>query len=220
MTGFSITPVGPFPTQNDDGFPQFLQWQDEGINLGGPDAEIINIVGDAITATRGTGEESNVVTLEVNGTSLSLQFQINGMDLGGPDATTLNFTGDLVVSRTDNTIEVSYTPPAFEWRDAPGDTVIELADNNNGISMSGTSGSQSVLINADTGDQSIDLPDGAAILVYQEGTAGVFFQTVSGVLLQYRSALLAESAGQFATMTLIKRRANEWILCGDLLAVA
>ncbi len=220
MPGFSVSPVGPFPTSTDDGFPNFLQWQDEGVNLGGPDAEVVNIVGDAITATRGTGENVKVVTLTVDGVSLSLQFQVNGTDLGGPDATTLNFSGDLVVERVDNTIEVSYAPPAFEWRDAPGDTAIDLADNNNGVSCSGTSGAQVVLAPGDTGDALIDLPDGAAILVYQEGTADVVVQTVSGSLLRVRDALTTTLAGQFATATLLKRRSNpaEWILCGDLAA--
>jgi hypothetical protein len=216
---FSVTPVGPFPTSTDDGFPQFLQWQDEGVNLGGPDIETVNIVGDGLTATRGTGETEKVLTIEGFGVSLSLQFQNNGEDLGAADATTVNVTGDLTIERTDNTITIGHEPTVFSWRDAPGDTLVELADNNNGISCSASSGTQVVLIAGDTGDQSIDLPEGAAVLVYQEGAGGVEVQTVSGVILNVRDALTTTLAGQFATATLIKRRANEWILCGDLALV-
>jgi hypothetical protein len=218
---FSVTPVGPFPTSTDDGFPQFLQWQDEGIDLGGPDAEVINFVGDAVTATRGTGENEKTVTVTIDGVSLSLQFQNNGDDLGAPDATIINVTGDLTIERTDDTITIGhepFVPAAFTWRDAPGDTLIELTDNNNGVSCSGTSGTQIVLIAGDTGDELIDLPDGAAVLVYQEGAGGVEVQVVSGVTLDVRAGLLTSAAGQFATLTLLKRRANGWILCGDLAA--
>lgn len=214
---FSITPVGPFPPSNDEGFPQFIQFQEEGENLGGPDADTVNFVGEGVTATRGTGEDANIITVEVNQVPASnLQFQDNGVDLGAPDATTLNVTGDLTIERTDDTITIGHAP--FTWRDEPGDTFVVLSDNNMGISMSGTSGAQTVTLLADTGDDTIDLPDGAAVLVYAEGTATVQFIPQSGVLLRYRDALLAEGAGQFATMTLLKRRANEWILCGDLAA--
>lgn len=214
MPGFSVTPVGPFPTATDDGFPQFLQWQDEGENLGGPDAETINFVGDGVSATRGTGETEKVVTVEIRSTPLSLQFQDHGLDLGADDATTVDIEGLLTAERTDNTITISM--PRLTWRDTPGDAVLLIDDSENGLSMSGTSGAQVVMIAGDTGDSTVDFPIGGATLVYQEGTADVVVQPVSGVLLRVRSALTTTLAGQFATATIIKRAANEYILCGDL----
>jgi len=65
MTGFSVSPVGAFPPAEDDGFPRFIQFQCEGVNLGGPDADTVNFVG-LIVATRGdsgVGENTVTVTL-------------------------------------------------------------------------------------------------------------------------------------------------------------
>jgi hypothetical protein len=61
MPTFSIAPVGPFPPATDEGFPQFIQFQGDGVNLGGPDADTVNFT-DGISATRGVGENANVVT--------------------------------------------------------------------------------------------------------------------------------------------------------------
>jgi len=63
MTGFSVTPVGSFPPAEDEGFPRFIQFQYEGVNLGGPDADTVNFVG-LIVATRGdSGVDENTVTV-------------------------------------------------------------------------------------------------------------------------------------------------------------
>ncbi len=213
---FSITPVGPFPPSNDEGFPQFIQWRDEGVDLGGPDADTVDFTGEGVTATRGTGETANVITVEILAPpSLSLQFQDHGADLGLPDATTVNIEGELHATRDGDTITIN---AQLVWRDVPGDTEIDFGDAGNGLSMSGTSGEQIVTVPGDTGDPEIDLPEGTAILIYQEGSASVSVVPVSGVLINVRSPLDALLAGQFATATLLKRRANEWILCGDLSA--
>lgn len=176
--GFGITPVavGPFPGPTDTGFPQFLQWQSGGTDLGGPDVDTVNVVG-SVTATRGTGENENVVTLQ-------------GADV----------------------------PPNAAWIDAPGDYVISIANRNGCIATTGTTGTQTIFVPTDTGDELIDLPDAAAILVYQEGAAGVNILAVAPgtVTINLREVFSASSAGQFATLTLIKRGANNWVLCGDL----
>lgn len=62
MANFSISPVGPFTPDTDEGFPQFLQWQADGLNLGGPDAGTVNIA-DGLIATRGEGENADVITI-------------------------------------------------------------------------------------------------------------------------------------------------------------
>lgn len=62
MSGFGITPTGSGVPATDQGFPNFIQWQSNGMNLGGPDADTVNI-GAGITVTRGVGEQENVITL-------------------------------------------------------------------------------------------------------------------------------------------------------------
>jgi hypothetical protein len=66
MTAFSVSPAGntPFPAQTDEGFPQFIQFQSNGTDLGGPDADTLDF-GPGLTATRGVGENANIVSVEV-----------------------------------------------------------------------------------------------------------------------------------------------------------
>jgi len=66
MSAFSISPLTNVPPPQADEFPNFIQWQEDGVNLGGPDADTINC-SSGITATRGVGENSNVVTLTAAG---------------------------------------------------------------------------------------------------------------------------------------------------------
>jgi hypothetical protein len=49
-----------------DGLIQFLQWQDEGSNLGDNAARVVNFVANPLAwqATRGVGEHANVITLK------------------------------------------------------------------------------------------------------------------------------------------------------------
>lgn len=61
MSAFSVTPVSNIPPPNAEEFPNFIQFQQDGENLGGPDADTLNFVG--LKATRGVGENSNVVTV-------------------------------------------------------------------------------------------------------------------------------------------------------------
>lgn len=79
---FSLTPVSGFPPQTPDEFPNFIQFQEDGLNLGLPDADTLNVTGNA-SLTRGTGENSNVVTLNVASTSTG------GAGGGGSDTPTL-----------------------------------------------------------------------------------------------------------------------------------
>lgn len=50
-------------------FPDFLQFQKDGQNLGGPDVTTVNFTGAGVQATRGTGENAGVLTVQVAGGS-------------------------------------------------------------------------------------------------------------------------------------------------------
>lgn len=166
MPGFSVTPVGPFPPVNAEDFPDFMQWQVDGVDVGGRDVSTVNLTG-GVSASIGTGENSDVLTIVIS---------------------------DSVVT----------------WREAAGDTTLLDTDAGNGIATTGTSGSQNVVI---TGD---DLEVGQMVLLYQDGPAGVNVTVASGLNLRVRDGLLAESAGQYATLTIIRRSTTDYILCGDL----
>lgn len=168
---FGITPVssGVPPTQ--DTFPDFIQFQANGTNLGAADADTVNFVGGSVT--RGTGENSGVVTVDMSG---------------------------------------------FTWNTQAGDYTLVKTDANNGVKTTGTSGAQTIFVPGDTGDLTVDFVTGASVLVYQDGPASVEVVPVSGVTLRVRSGLSSPLAGQYATVTVIKVAANEWVACGDLTA--
>ncbi len=166
MPGFSVTPVGPFPPVNPEDFPDFLQWQWAGDDIGSTAVDTVNLVG-AVSVTVGTGENENVLTIDVGDTTLS-------------------------------------------WREAAGDTTLLAADAGNGIVTTGTTGGQNIVI---TGD---DIEVGQMVLIYHEGAAGVDIVVASGLNLRVRDGLLPESAGQYATLTIIRRSTTDYILCGDL----
>lgn len=65
---FSITPLSDIPPPNAEEFPQFIQFQSAGTDLGLPDADTLNF-STGMTATRGVGENSNVVTVTADGGS-------------------------------------------------------------------------------------------------------------------------------------------------------
>jgi len=61
---FGITPAAGFPPQASDEFPNYLQWQLDGVNLGAADIDTVDLTGD-LSATRGTGENANKLTIAV-----------------------------------------------------------------------------------------------------------------------------------------------------------
>ena len=210
MTGFSVTPVAAFPPAEDEGFPQFLQWTTQGYNLGGPDADTIDI-GAGLGATRGAGESANVITLTSEGILIAVDGVVQG------DVSEINIGSGIAVTIAGNVATLTTAAPRLIWQDVPADYTLQLSDAENGLSTSGTSGSQTITIPGDTGDPTIDFVNGQSVIVFQEGAAPIDFVPVSGVDLLYRSDMFAaSSAGQYATLTLIKRAANLWILCGDM----
>lgn len=171
---YGITGLGGFAQQAPEDFPRFIQFQEEGVDLGDNAVEVVNFTGAAVTATRGTGENTDTLTVDVGA-------------------------------------------PALTWIDTPGDYTLEKSNAGNGLATSGVTGVQTITIPADTGDTDVDFVDGNAVLVYQEGAAAVAFATAVGVTLDYRAtAFLAEIAGQGGIITLIKRSADKWLICGDL----
>lgn len=62
---FNVSPAAPFPPQTGNDPPSFIQFQADGVDLGGPDADTVNF-STGLTVTRGgSGENENIVTLSV-----------------------------------------------------------------------------------------------------------------------------------------------------------
>lgn len=61
MPTFAIAPISVSQAESGD-FPDYLQFQQNGVDLGGPTVDTINIT-TGLTATRGVGEDANVLTL-------------------------------------------------------------------------------------------------------------------------------------------------------------
>jgi hypothetical protein len=62
---YGVTPgLAGFPPVGSNDFPNFIQFQWNGVNLGGPDADTINFVGDGFTVVRGgSGVDDNTITV-------------------------------------------------------------------------------------------------------------------------------------------------------------
>lgn len=43
--------------------PQFIQFRWNGVNLGGPDASVVDFVGGSVVVTRGTGDDADKITV-------------------------------------------------------------------------------------------------------------------------------------------------------------
>lgn len=69
---FSMTPVTGFPPTTPDDFPNFIQFQENGVDLGSNDADTVNFVGN-VTATRGEGENAGTVTVSIGPMEWNLQ---------------------------------------------------------------------------------------------------------------------------------------------------
>lgn len=63
---FGITPTQGFNPTTDNEFPDYMQFQADGVDLGDRAADTLNFA-TGLTATRGTGEAANVVTVEGEG---------------------------------------------------------------------------------------------------------------------------------------------------------
>lgn len=170
MPSFGITPVSGFPLPDSNAFPEFIQFQNSGADLGANDADTVNFAG-GLTATRGTGANSGVVTV------------VAGAQAAAP----------------------------LTWRTSAGSTTLVLGDAENGIAMT-NGGSVTVPPHS-----AVPFPDGTSILLYDEGYMSPFSVVEgAGVEVNVRDALLPNSAGMFAAVSLIQRGFDNWFLAGDL----
>jgi len=65
-TEYAIVPVARLP-EPAAAFPLYLQWQDEGVDLGDRNVRVVNIVtSPAFSVSRGTGEKANVITIALS----------------------------------------------------------------------------------------------------------------------------------------------------------
>ncbi len=62
---FGVTPAGSGVPAVDAGWPRFIQFQNNGVNLGGPDADTVNFIGDFVVTTGGSGAE-NVINVSID----------------------------------------------------------------------------------------------------------------------------------------------------------
>ena len=67
MSGFSISPASSQgqPEVAPETVPQFIQFRFNGVDLGGPDATVVDFVGDGWQVQRGTGPNADVVTVSL-----------------------------------------------------------------------------------------------------------------------------------------------------------
>jgi len=165
---FSITPASGFPPQASDEFPNYIQFQNQGTDLGLPNVDTVNFSRN-LAATRGTGENANVVTVAAE---------------------------------------------AFVWNDVANDHLLTASDLGNGVKATHNSGPVVITVPGDTA-LGIDAED-VSVLIMQAGAGSVSIVGQGGVTVNVRSALLPETAGQYAVLSLIHTGADEWVLCGDL----
>lgn len=55
MATFGITPMGGFPPVSDAGFPRFLQFQQDGEDVGDTTVEIVNFTGNVQASVDSSG---------------------------------------------------------------------------------------------------------------------------------------------------------------------
>lgn len=134
MATFSITPVTDFPAPDADAFPNYIQFQADGVDLGAADADTVNFVGNLL-ATRGTGESTNVVTVE--GVLLSWRET-------DTDAALLKADGQNGLAVTANTGEVFITVPADTGDEtldfATGQAILVFQEGGARVTVVGESG--------------------------------------------------------------------------------
>jgi hypothetical protein len=59
---FLITPIDNTPAE-DNGFPRYIQFQQDGVNLGGPDATVVNFTNGLIAMRAPSGVDDNTVVV-------------------------------------------------------------------------------------------------------------------------------------------------------------
>ena len=104
---FGLTPAGAgFPPQAPDAFPNYIQFQSDGTDLGLPNVDTVDFT-TGLTATRGTGENANKVTLSASGGAATLEelaVSLTGSVSGAFDGVVFNnWTGTVLKTSADAT---------------------------------------------------------------------------------------------------------------------
>lgn len=63
---FGVKPssaAAPLAQQTPGQFPNYIQFRFNGVDLGGPDATVVDFVGSGWVLTRGTGEDAGKITV-------------------------------------------------------------------------------------------------------------------------------------------------------------
>lgn len=111
MTTFSLTPIGTFPPPAPQDFPVGVQYQEDGIDLGDRAIDTVNLR-RGLTATRGTAETANVLTID-SGAFRWVEYTASHLlvaaDLG--NGLKMNSASGTVIT----------VPPDFDLDIAPGD---------------------------------------------------------------------------------------------------
>ena len=103
-----------------------------------------------------------------------------------------------------------YSPKNLSFTLSSATYTLQLTDNNRVVDMSGAS-AQNVVVPRNS---AVAFPLGAHLMIHQSGAGQVTFSADTGVTLRnYNSE--TKLNGQYATASLIKKAANEWILAGN-----
>lgn len=115
--GFGLTPAAGFPPPTPDEFPNYIQFQSDGTDLGSNDADTVNFR-RGMTARRGTGANANVVT-------------VDGAEVQWADVTT-----DYVLTANDvsNGLRCDNAGSSITVT-VPGDTELDIDGNDTGVSV-------------------------------------------------------------------------------------
>lgn len=183
---FGLTPAGAgFPPQAPDEFPNFIQFQSNGTDLGLPNVDVVDF-SDGLVATRGTGENANKVTVSAGtnpsgGAAAAEELVVslvgsasgtfNGAAFSNWTGTVLHTSGDAEWNEATNAIDTlqaglyrvsiqgRVTPGSGTWPSAQGDFVQYGSEVSPSVgSVPGGSQSQhGVTVSAAAGWQAIGL---------------------------------------------------------------
>ena len=123
MPTFGITPVGTFPPATNDGFPRFIQFRQDGTDVGDRAVENLNFTGGADLTVSSDG---STVTVDLGGAPASFTW------LEVPGDYTLTITdADMGVATTGTTgAQVITVPPASAVAFSEGDAVLVHQDGS------------------------------------------------------------------------------------------
>lgn len=104
---FGLTPAGAgFPPQAPDAFPNYIQFQYEGTDLGGPTVDTVDFQG-SVFVSRGDGENANKVTVVVGGSPsapTAAALNIFALTLSGSGTGSVALPWSATVLRADSSV--------------------------------------------------------------------------------------------------------------------